>query len=175
MTLQGVHIHTPLPSGQADDLVAWQGAILVFGGDIRAQITQAAITNNSAGSPLTVMMGASVQISQGSEIGFNKAVWGGSAFLVDNGQLTVTGGSMLHNNSVLHSGGAVQCMDGARLVVKGGALVTGNSARFYGGGLHCAETCRMLVTDGAKVAYNNASYGKQHPVLVIGLLYIRSG
>lgn len=160
--MQGLHIHTPLPAGQADDLVAWQGVILVFGGNTQSTIHNALILNNSAGSPIAVSNNAAVQIASASQIGFNKAVWGGTAYLMDNARLTVTGGSRLFNNSAVHSGGAINCVGGATGVLRGAAIVTGNQARFFGGGLHAAENCQMMVTEDSHVEYNNASYGESH-------------
>lgn len=135
----------------------------MFGGSTQAVINQATVLNNSAGSPIAVSNSAVVHVAEGSQFGYNKAVWGGSAYLLDNAELTVTGSSVLYNNSAVHSGGAINCVGGASGFMRGGAVVTGNKGRFFGGGIHAAENCRMTVMEGARVEFNNASYGKQQP------------
>lgn len=133
--------------------------MLVFGSGIKAVVNNATVLRNAAGSPLAVTTNATLDINQVSNLGFNQAVWGGAALVMDSGTVTVTGSSVLYNNSALHSGGGINCVGGGKVVVGWGAVLRDNTARFFGGGMHGAETCRLTVTGGAKITHNNSTYG----------------
>ncbi|WIA10431.1 hypothetical protein OEZ85_010623 [Tetradesmus obliquus] len=157
LDMRGVHIHSPMLAAR-EFSVPWRLALLVFGSSIRVRVQGARILQNNAGSAIAVAHDARAEVTAGSVVVNNHAVFGAGAVVLDRASFTLSGNSSVSNNTAYHSGGAIHGSGASTVVIQGGSQLSFNSASQYGGALQADETCNIVVRD-ALLLNNTSAYG----------------
>jgi predicted outer membrane repeat protein len=133
--------------------------------------TDAFLVNNSFTSNRAKLQGGvlatngSRVIVQGATASYNKARYGGVAYLGQTAQLTVRGNSSIFNNTAASSGGVVYAVSPGARVVLNGSTFTNNTAKILGGVVSAKEAASVRLED---CLFNNNTAD-----LAAGVVYVR--
>uniref|UniRef100_A0A383WA53 Right handed beta helix domain-containing protein n=1 Tax=Tetradesmus obliquus TaxID=3088 RepID=A0A383WA53_TETOB len=154
--------------------VPWRLALLVFGSSIRVRVAGARILHNNAGSAIAVAHDARAEVTAGSLVVNNHAVFGAGAVVLDRASFTLSSNSSVSNNTAYHSGGAIHGSGASTVVIQGGSQLSFNSASQYGGALQADETCTIVVRD-ALLLNNTSAYGGATAIKNSARLQVQAG
>ena len=127
-------------------------AINISGGDIQAQFVMA---KGAGVAPKFVMSGGNLRNSATDDDEYLHVQPKGGAVYMEDGTLTMSGGSITHCSAV--EGGAIY-VNGGNVTIDGDASISGNLARGGNGGAICINNGNFTMQGGASITGNAAQY-----------------